>query len=253
MREFIGIMTTHDHYLFFADCIDDDLIYLNQRETHHATKVLRIGQNELFSATDGNGRIYRCRHISTKNNELIGKIVETTTISPFQYKIDLFIGLPDRDAFEAVLQHLTAMGISTIIPIECSHCRKRWWDGTWKKSFHRFHQKMLSAMKQSLYPYLPQLKPPVPFSEIDPLIKGTKIVADPNGTTIRSLATELKAKNRLSCFIGPPGGFSDDEFSFFRTNGAHFLTIAPSRLRTELASVVLSAQIISYFMEDTIS
>jgi len=97
-------------------------------------------------------------------------------------------------------------------------------------------------MKQSLYPFLPALDSPLTVEQALENCSGKKITADPEGENICTAINTVDFP--VSCFIGPPGGYSEKEISLFKTHGSTMVRIAPTRLRTELASIVLCAQLL---------
>jgi RsmE family RNA methyltransferase len=104
---------------------------------------------------------------------------------------------------------------------------------------------MIIAAKQSWNTWIPELNKPEPFSEIISSINGFAIVADQNGTPFEALALPINPPlEKISCCIGPPGGFSDEELSEMKTRNFVSLNLSPYRLRTELAATILAGAIL---------
>jgi 16S rRNA (uracil1498-N3)-methyltransferase len=198
---------------------------------------------DRFNVTSGDGIIHTCRYDSIIAQELTATIQESYRVPAINSQIQLFVGLPERDSFEQLLVDCTAMGIKKITPVISEFCQKDWWKSSWEKHSERFRNKMISALKQSLYPYLPILESPVKLGISLAPLSDCRIVADPEGIPVYTI-DNLSHISSFSCFIGPPGGFSDSERETFTQNGFFFAKISPTRLRSELASVVLCAQII---------
>ena len=161
----------------------------------------------------------------------------------------MLVGLPDRAAFETLIGDLTALGVSRITPLVCRYCQVGWWErsaGSGKLS-DRFRSKMLAALKQSLYPHLPRLDPPLPFESISSAFSGNCLVADP-APGLQHFSEALDAMRNQSpsftCLVGPPGGLAPEESAVLKTLGAVFVKLAPTRLTTELAAAVLAGGII---------
>ena len=235
-------MRDYQHFLFFSNNIGPNNIELDPSETHHITKVLRLKQGDLFNVSSGNGTIYTCRFIDIFERKLTGRIVEMQRIQRHSPHINLYIGITERDALELLLVNCTALGITRVTPIITENCRETWHDTSWKKHGDRFRNKMISAMKQSLYPFLPVLDQPMPFATSFHITSGTGIVADFSGKGLYSQEGLLR-DDTFNCFIGPPGGFTEKEMSTLESSGFAKVRIAPTRLRTELAAVVLCAQL----------
>jgi RsmE family RNA methyltransferase len=107
---------------------------------------------------------------------------------------------------------------------------------------------MVSGSKQSLGAWLPELTAPTEFDEALDTVRSFSpkhcIVADADGMSPRSARDGLAAPMDTACFIGPPGGFSQNEKDGLKSSGFVFMKIAHTRLRTELAAVILCAQVL---------
>jgi len=240
-------MRDSEHYLFFSDDIDGDIIRLDVSESNHAVSVLRVKTDQQIQVTDGNGAIYDCLCTDISKRQVSCKISGKTTVPKIMPELTLLVGIPDREHFETILENATALGVSRIVPLVTEHCRKPWWE-SWDKLCMRFTSKMIVSMKQCLYPYIPQLDKPTSLEEAIETCEKPLLVADQNGKTLRD--SDILPHKKLTCLIGPPGGLSADESaiieSYGQQNAVPILTvnIAPSRLRTELAATVLCSRII---------
>lgn len=235
-------MRDFNHFLFYSDQISENSIILDRTETNHAVKVLRLREKDHFNVTNGKGTVFTCALDNISANTAYGTIVNSESHKRHANRLHLNIGIPDRDALETALVDCTALGIERISPVICEYCQDWWWDKSWSKYSERLRNKMIAAMKQSLYPFLPIIDEPVKLELAVENISGLKIVADPHGKSLRSIPINNKDRP-VACFIGPPGGYSEKEMSTFASNDCHLVNIAPTRLRTELASVVICAQI----------
>lgn len=234
----------HEHHLFYSDTIDNNLITLDYNEKNHAVNVLRLSVGDMLQVTDANGYIYDCKCISINKNSFSCNVVNKTSIPKIETQLTLLVGLPDKENFETILENVTALGVARIVPVVLDHCRKPWWQ-FWEKSRERFVAKMIVAMKQSLYPYIPQLDPPATLAEIIDTCDKPIIVADRDGKKISDANAEISAHKKLSCLIGPPGGLSSNEIKILKPQETIFVNIAPTRLRTELAATVLCGRVVS--------
>ena len=235
-------MRDYTHFLFYSCQITESSIRLDHTETTHAVRVLRLKQNQLFNVTDGCGQIFTCTLDQVHDGKAYGSIVHRKSLQRINARIHLNIGIPDRDALETVATACTAMGVERITPVICACSQDQWWNKLWPKHYQRLQNKMISAMKQSLYPFLPALDSPLTVEQALENCSGKKITADPEGENICTAINTVDFP--VSCFIGPPGGYSEKEISLFKTHGSTMVRIAPTRLRTELASIVLCAQLL---------
>ena len=237
-------MRDHHHYLFFSDNIIEQRVTLSPSETHHAVKALRLKDGDRFSVTNGKGNVFTCISDGTKDGCLTGVIETTRAAQPQRCKIHLYAGIPEKDSFESMLVNCTALGVTSLTPVINDYSQEKWWEGSWEKLQERFRNKMVSAMKQSLYPFLPELRDPVSPDNALETPSNAVLVADPEGRSIKAFPQIAEMIN-IKCFVGPPGGYSPREKALFNDTGVYFVKLTgQSRLRTELASEVLCAQVI---------
>ena len=87
-----------------------------------------------------------------------------------------------------------------------------------------------SAAKQSGRLVVPALEAPIPFEQAL-ASPGVNVMLDPSGSS------ELPEGDSLRLFIGPEGGWSDEELSAAREMGARVWSLGPRRLRAETAAI----------------
>ncbi|MDO5577523.1 MAG: RsmE family RNA methyltransferase [Fibrobacter sp.] len=237
-------MRDFNHFLFFSEQINEPQLFLDSSETHHAVNVLRLQTGDKFKATDGKGCIYTCVADSISGNVLTGTILEKQIHDRSISSIRVITGITDKEHFEELIMNCTALGIHNITPADTEFSQKSWWQKSWEKQYGRFRSKMISATKQSFFPFVPILDTPATLAKINFGESSSVFVADPLGVPFQMIPDESLQQN-ISCIVGPPGGFSKDEIDFFKEKQFRFIKIGPNRLRTELAVVAFCSQIIA--------
>jgi 16S rRNA (uracil1498-N3)-methyltransferase len=238
-------MRDHRHFLFYSDTIDAHTLTLDTAESRHAVSVLRLSLGDRFIATDGCGSLFECRCDSVAKAAVTGTILTQSSRVRHPCLLHLLVGVPCRNAFETLLVSCAALGIMRITPVIFKNCQENWWKSSWTRQESRFLGKMIASIKQARYPWLPQLDTPVPVEKALGMAGDFCIVADPDGVPFTRVIEMLKARiPPFVAVIGPPGGLSDRESAAFKARGALSVAIAPTRLTTELASVVFAAEIL---------
>ena len=239
---------TIDHFLFFSSTITGESIALDEEETRHAFSVLRLEKGDTIFITNGTGCIYACiiEHIEKKT--CITRIYKKKVQEPPKPTMHFFIGLTEKDSFEAAIMGLVPLGVMHITPLECECCQIKWWVKKWEKHAERFRNKMIAAAKQSWNAWLPSLNGPVDFNKALSLVQGHVIVADENGETLDTLSEKTALQEGMSCFVGPPEGFSQKEIDELKQSGALSIKLSDKRLRTELAATVLAGNLVQKFI-----
>ena len=106
-------------------------------------------------------------------------------------------------------------------------------------NLERIKKKAISAMKQSVRAFLPELVQMVDFNKsLTSGIEDQKFIAHLESPTTGYLEDEAAPGNSYLVLIGPEGGFSDDELSKAKENQFSVVKIGDYRLRTETAGIV---------------
>ncbi|MFW6221417.1 MAG: RsmE family RNA methyltransferase [Fibrobacterota bacterium] len=230
-----------EHSLFFSRAIQDDYAILQADDAFHAHSVLRLGCGENIQFTDGEGTIFSGTIRSTNRDQVLVQIIQKQLQRSPSPPIELFVGIPEKNAFEQLIDLVVPLGVHSITPVVCTFCQKPWWKTRWEKIRERLEKKMIVGIKQSQSAFLPTLNEPKVFENAlksaPPAYKH--VVATPSGRPFSEL--HLGAAAGIICWVGPPGGFSDTELSCLSGDLFQMVWLSPNRLRTELASAVVVA------------
>lgn len=212
---------------------------LNEEETRHAVKSLRIVEGDQILIGDGKGNRF---HSSVK---LIGKkeiIVDVLSVEKFKISdLKLTIAIaptknPSR--FEWFLEKATEMGVYKIIPIETKRTERP------RFKHDRAERIIHAATKQSMRAYIPELKDLTPISEILNQADTLKLIAhcDENDDRVElSQILKTQSAQDLLILIGPEGDFTPEEIAQAIENGFKPVALGENRLRTETAGVYAAA------------
>ncbi len=229
-----------DHFLFYADTIEKDVAYLDNEEGRHAMAVLRFCAGDQIRVTDGKGSVYECT-IAEKSADRVSVTVHNALIvKKPETEINMYVGLCDKDKFEDLTEQCSALGARKITPLICRYCQNPWWQ-QWDKHSARIRKKLIAGIKQSHNPWLTQCESPIGFAEALCLDeKSFLLFADADGTPLLALSNRIVQSTApaISCYIGPPGGFCDEEISSLQKFGIP-VSLSAFRLRTELAAAVM--------------
>jgi 16S rRNA (uracil1498-N3)-methyltransferase len=241
-------MAIIDHFLFFSSEISNETLSLDTEQTRHAHTVLRIEQGDHIFVTDGKGAIYFCAVELIDTHTCTTHILERKIQEPPIPAMHFFIGLPEKDAFEAAIEGLVPLGVMHIIPMECQYCQKKWWTKQWERHVERFQKKIIAAVKQSWNAWMPVVLEPVSFAKALDMVSTHLVVADEQGVTLDQFSSRQHSDAVISCFVGPPGGFSPQERDALQRKNSYSVKLSGHRLRTELAATILAGNIVQTFM-----
>ena len=206
-----------------------DRVELTGDELHHAAKVHRMRAGEEVELFDGQGSGARGRVIEIGRDamqiEVVASIVDRREAT---IEIQIALALIHPDKFELALQKGTEIGVSSFLPLQTARCEVR--AERVRGKGERWEKILVEAAKQSGRLVVPALEAPLPFEQAL-ASPGVNVMLDPSGTA------EPPAGDSLRIFIGPEGGWSDEELSAAREMGAYVWSLGPRRLRAETAAI----------------
>lgn len=229
-------------YLFYTADIHEDSAFLDESESRHCTRVLRMKEGELLDFIDGKGSKYKGQLMKADPKQCNIRILEKEeNFEKRSYYLHMAIApTKNNDRFEWFLEKSTEIGIDMITPLICDHSERK------KIRMDRFERIILSAVKQSLKAYLPVLNPLVDFQEFISSEHPEEefYIAHCHEQEKKKLIKEAGGKDSYLLLIGPEGDFSETEIQLAIKNGFTPITLGTGRLRTETAGVA-GAQIIA--------
>jgi len=166
--------------------------------------------------------------------------------------IDVYQALPEKERFELILQKLTEVGATRVVPYvsrRSSTLEER--DAVQKKS-HRWPDVVLRAAKQCRRALIPELFPVLSWDEATYLaghadLKLMLFEGNAPWTLKEALRDERPA--RIALLVGPEGGFAQEEVDEARQMGFLPVSLGPRILRTETAAIV-GAALLQYALGD---
>lgn len=221
-------------HFFYSKAINGATIELSKEEAHHAARVLRLSVGDEVGVFDGVGTIYECTISSLSKNACTLAIEKTQKNSREASKLSLLIApTKNIDRIEWFLEKATEIGVKEVILLITEHSERR------KVRFDRLEKVLISAMKQSMNPFLPVLKPLISFEKaLDLYPKAQRFISHCEDRDKNSLFQELDFSKQTAIMIGPEGDFSSKEITLAEEKGWVGVSMGHQRLRTETAGVL---------------
>ncbi|MBO5878825.1 MAG: 16S rRNA (uracil(1498)-N(3))-methyltransferase [Alistipes sp.] len=228
--------------LFYAPDVTLPLYTLNDEESKHCVRVLRLRQGDTLHLTDGRGSLHRCEIVEAHQHHCTVKIVETQTeYGKLPYSLTMAVApTKNIDRYEWFLEKATEVGIDRIVPIECDHSERR------TIKHEREERVITSAVKQSIKAYHPVLDAMTDVKElISAPFEGRKFIAHCDSSFEKRdyLPSIIKKTENILILIGPEGDFSPEEINFALENGFEAISLGNQRLRTETAAVAATVMV----------
>ena len=222
-------------HLFYTPDINSDDYQLSEEESKHCVRVLRLTEGDTLHLVDGKGLFCKAIIIDANPKACYLKIVERFEIYG-KRDYELTIGVaPTKniDRFEWFIEKATEIGIDCILPLICRYSERK------EIKPERLEKVMISAMKQSIKAYLPELASLQTFkSGITTPFSGQKFIAHCYDTEKPLLRDVVQCGSDVFILIGPEGDFSIEEVELAVQEGFIPISLGSSRLRTETAALV---------------
>jgi 16S rRNA (uracil1498-N3)-methyltransferase len=207
--------------------------------------VLRLLPGFEVRAFDGSGQefVVELTEVGHSASGVVREILNPSTEPSI--RLTLVQGLPKGEKTDFIFQKCTEIGVSEFILTETARSVARIPADRLEGRLERWRSIVREAAEQSGRVRLPEvgLKS---FKEAMKLPHGVGIIAweGERETTLSQVIVRLKTEEHITLFVGPEGGFTEEEIADARTAGIQPVSLGPRILRTETAAVVASALII---------
>jgi len=220
---------------FSTPDISGNTYTLDETESKHCVRVLRLEQGDEITLVDGRGGFYSAEITEPNAKRCSVKIIRTEQnrgLQPFEVHLAI-APTKNIERLEWFLEKATEIGIKRVIPLICQHSERR------EIKSERLEKVMISAMKQSAKAFLPQLEQATRFSDlIAQPFDGQKFIAHCDEFKRELLKNTVVPRQKYLMLIGPEGDFSPEEIQASIDSGFRSVSLGESRLRTETAGIV---------------
>lgn len=239
--------------------IQGNRIRITGKDVNHIRRVLRMQPGEEISVSNGeDGKEYRCGIEIIEEDQIICSlrfIKEEGVELPS--RIYLFQGLPKADKMELIIQKAVELGVYEIIPVSTKRAVVRLEGKKALQKTARWQGISEAAAKQSKRKVIPRVQEPMSFKEAIACCKDMEIKLIPyelaeGMKATREIFSSLTAGQDIALFIGPEGGFDEQEISLAKEAGVVPITLGKRILRTETAGFTVLAWIMYQLEEENI-
>lgn len=209
---------------------NDKTFTLNEEESGHACRVLRMNVGDQLYLLNGKGDRFTSKILVAHPKKCQLEILSYECILADRPQIHIAIApTKNMDRIEWFAEKATELGITKISLILCSNSERR------QVKTERIQKVLIAAMKQSQRWFLPEL------SELTDL--KSFIRSNPDGfiahckenAKVNLVNSSFSGKEAI--LIGPEGDFSEEEIHLALENGYKPITLGDNRLRTETAGL----------------
>ena len=241
---------------------------LSGSEAHHAIHVLRKKAGDLIDLFDGKDAAYTGRIESVSDQEIRGSILEEFPAAASPVELTLYQALTRGSKWEWMLEKVCEVGVTRVIPVITQRTLIKLDASGAAEKLKRWNRIALAASKQSGRASLMTVETPLPLatavSELDPkslsLIPWekeaetsihhalSKSIPHPNPLPSRErVAKPGEGWSSVNLFIGPEGGWDEQEIELAIRAGVIPVRLGPTLLRTETAGLIAATLVLREF------
>ncbi len=223
----------------------DDLL-LPDEQAHYLRDVLRLETGDEVELFDGEGTIVRGR-LAAVGDEVRLKINKLRDSERGESPLTcvLFQAIPKGKRWKWILEKATELGVDSIVPLETKRTVVQIPKQRLKRRRKRWNKIVSSAARQSERTVVPTISDPLSIEEArkEPP-RDIDLVAHPGGdaeTPQQLLDAIDDPVDSVGIWIGPEGGFNEDEVQTMVDAGMSRISLGPRILRADTAGIAALA------------
>ena len=233
--------------------LEQNTCIIEGEDVKHISKVLRCKENDRLEVCDMDNNEYICEIKEINKDSILLDIIEKVNIKrESNLKVKLYQGMPKGTKMELILQKLTEIGVDEIVLVQTKRSVTKIDNKKEDKKIERWERIIYEAAKQSKRGKIPTLTGVLTFNEALEDMKNNDFNICPyenERTVVIKEAIKGKQINNIGIFVGPEGGFEEEEIEKIQNINGQVVSLGPRILRTETASVVASS-IVLYELSD---
>lgn len=211
-----------------AATVGEIITISDPRVCHQVHRVLKIQPGESIVVFINDGPNITIEIIGTEPEALTARIISIVPSAPVPHTLIAAISIVKSDNFELIVQKLTEIGISTIVPLITARTIKQAVRG------ERLQAISNEALEQSGGTRRVHITEPLTLKECFEQYPYQSVVLDP-----LAIATSSKLSDDTAVFyVGPEGGWSEQDEATINLHNPLYLQITQRVLRTETAAIL---------------
>jgi 16S rRNA (uracil1498-N3)-methyltransferase len=215
---------------------------LDTAEAHHLRDVLRLPIGTVVEAFDDEGHFASATIQSADEDGVVIRIDSISQYRPRATEITVAAAVPKGERADWMVEKLSELGVARFIPLATERSVVL---PAGKNKIERWERIAVESAKQSRRPGLMTIDQ---LTALDDVIQATKcawyLSTQASATAIRAeLLESLKSLESITLFIGPEGGWTDEEIRRFDAAGFTAVALTATVLRVETAAIAAAAVI----------
>lgn len=223
------------HLFYTPDLVAGQSHYqLNEEESKHCIRVLRLDKDAQVQLIDGRGGLYMATIVDPHpKRTLLGIATSTQEYQKRNHYLHIAVApTKNIERIEWFLEKATEIGVDEVSLIICQRSERK------EAKADRLNKIITAAVKQSLKAYHPLLNEAVALPKLlGKPFSGQKFIAHCEPGDKIDLKSAIAPNGNYLVLIGPEGDFTPHEIDEALKSDFKPITLGDSRLRTETAAL----------------
>lgn len=228
---------------YFAQAKRENNMILADSDWHHIKNVMRMKKGDEIECVYDE-QVYLCQ-IENFNSIFIKEQLEEK--NELEIELTIAIALVKEQKMDWILQKLTELGVSRIIPLDMERSIVKIDASKIEKKKKRWISICKEASEQSHRTKIPEITDIMTLKELIQIETEQKYVC-----SVKEKENKVRKylQNKTNCatmlyVIGPEGGITEKEEQFLNNHGYTSISLGPRIMRVETAAIYI-ASIVSY-------
>lgn len=226
---------------YFVKEKKSNYLILEKEDVHHIKNVMRNKTGDLIECIYQE-ELYICKieEPSNPNVQILEKKLDNNE-SPWE--ITIAIALVKEQKMDLILQKLTELGISRIIPLKMERSIVKLEESKWRKKKERWQKICKEASEQSKRNKIPEILDPISIKQLKEQSFDLKCICSTKNSRNLNYNYLQEQKNCATMIfvIGPEGGISPKEEELLESFGYLPISLGPRILRVETAAIYIAS------------
>ena len=226
---------------YFALDKKDNYLVLNKNDLYHIKTVMRMKiDDEIEIIYDK--KLYICK-IDDINSNKYSIVRELDDNNEFDFELVVAVGLVKEQKMDIILQKLTELGVSRIIPLKMERSIIKLADKKVIKKLDRWQSICKEAAEQSKRNIIPVVDNVKTIKELvcEEFDKAFVCSVENKNNLVNKYLQKNSKCAKMIFVIGPEGGITLNEEKFLNENGYESISLGKRVLRVETACMYVAS------------
>lgn len=222
-------------------------------EARHAGRVLRLSVGALVSVFDGRGHEWSAEVTSVARDRATLRLQQPITpVAETRIPVTLAISVLKGDKMDDVVRDAVMLGAAAILPVISARSEVTLAALGRGERVERWRRIAIASAKQCGRAVVPAVAAPDAFAQVlaGPTAATRLVLAEPHASAIAVIDLTAAARpSEAQLWVGPEGGWTEDELRQAETAGAIGLRLGARTLRADAVPLVALAALLAVWGE----